>query len=721
MRRQMFAILLAGVGIIGSGGAADVFAADGSADSGEGVTIRGRVELTTTVPLDGTTETSEVAVVADDGTSYPIAPSDAADELHDLAGTDVVVTGTLTGDELLVGTVAALGAPEAALAVGARTAVVILYRFADGGPAAMTPPGKAEQLTFGTGPESLASMLKKESNGQLTLTGDVVSETLPAGWPYAWSDCTTTARAALTSHLAAKYPGYHHYMFNGPAYGCNNAAGVASVGGSGSWYYTTFYPQLLWHEIGHNLGLGHAAALWCEQPGNTEWKAHPVYVAPGCTTGTYGDWHGAMGAGWACGYSTWNKAVVGWNVDRTTVAADATVQVRASDLAPNGAPQAIVVPGAPTQWGGLYYLEWQTSDYPKCKSRKDTGLQIRIVGDPASGSGQVSRLVDGRKESGTAHEDFLPVGRTMRDSITGTSITLDAVDTASGVATVTIKLNTPPLPPPPPPPATTVDVTAGALRVTGGEWHDTLDVHDDAGGVLVTNTNDVVAGAGCISVTTKQARCSGATSIALNAGDGNDNVTFHSALPATVDGGKGYWNNDRFYAGPTRDGPTRILEFNYAHYSARSAPLFLANDGLANDGESGEGDDTDTTAALYGGTGNDHLIGSNNTVYGGPGDDRLEATKKGGGLFGEAGNDTIVGNTGKDGLVGGDGDDYLDGGKNIDSYQGEGGNDTIVAKDGKSEYVDCGDGNDTATADPKPAATYKYGDQPLWQCENVTF
>jgi len=707
-RGRAIAAALAGMSIVAAGGAAT------SAGHARGAgTVRGAVEPVMTMALDGTMRHDGALLVADDRV-YELDGRDHG-TIGALGGSDVIVTGDLDGDAIDVAAIRELTAPVTPAAVGPKRAVVLLYRFVDG-PKPLTTPGRAKQLVFGRGRESVASMWKHESNGQLTLTGEVVSETMPADWPYAWSDCTDAARLAMTNHLVAQHPGYDYYLFNGPVYGCNNIAGQATMPGSLSWYYVKLDASVLWHELGHNLGLHHAGLLYCEQ--RTEWMAPPVFVGPGCTTNEYGDWNNVMGSRGNCAYSAWQRMVAGWTVDKATLTADATVQVRARNLAANGTPQVIVLPGAaPGQYGGSYFLDWRTADYSACKTKRDTGLQIRIAPNPPA-TATLSRIVDANKHGKTVYDMFLPVGETMRDSVTGTAITLDAVDKRSGVATVTVRFNTPPPPPPPPPPPTSVSVIGGQLQVLAGQHIDVLDVRDEAGAVVVTNTNDVIAGSGCASVTSKRARCTGATTVLVDGGLHDDDITVQTALPAEVRGGGG---RDTFRAGPLADGPTRLVGVRYAFYSARTAAVWLSSDGIANDGAPGEGDEIGSTLIVHGGSGPDvFTIVAPITAHGGPGNDTFTGGPNGGGAYGEAGNDTITAGNGNLTLDGGDGDDLLVGGPGHDAFVGGEGNDTLLAKDGISETVYCHGGTDSATVDPDPPGQYVYGDH-LWQCENVTF
>ncbi|MEY2426502.1 MAG: hypothetical protein QOI61_2074, partial [Actinomycetota bacterium] len=89
-------------------------------------------------------------------------------------------------------------------------------------------------------------------------------------------------------------------------------------------------------------------------------------------------------------------------------------------------------------------------------------------------------------------------------------------------------------------------------------------------------------------------------------------------------------------------------------YAGRSAAVTVRLDGVANDGEAGEGDDVRADVEnVTGGNGNDTLVGSAsaNRLDGGPGAD----TVSGGG-----GDDTLIGGSGFDSLDGGDGVDRCD-------------------------------------------------------------
>jgi Ca2+-binding RTX toxin-like protein len=134
-----------------------------------------------------------------------------------------------------------------------------------------------------------------------------------------------------------------------------------------------------------------------------------------------------------------------------------------------------------------------------------------------------------------------------------------------------------------------------------------------------------------------------ATAITVYGGAGNDTLR-GGAGDDTLDGGDG---NDTFTTGAVADGNDTLIGgagSDTADYSARTAPLTISLDDVANDGAVGETDNVGSDIeTLKGGAGDDILIGSSHadTIYGGPGNDTITG---GGGndvLYGDAGNDTF--------------------------------------------------------------------------------
>lgn len=157
----------------------------------------------------------------------------------------------------------------------------------------------------------------------------------------------------------------------------------------------------------------------------------------------------------------------------------------------------------------------------------------------------------------------------------------------------------------------------------------------------------------------------------LNGGDGND-LLFGGNGRDRVNGGAGndqLWGmggDDLLNGGSGADRTSGGAGADTATYAGRAAAVIVRIDGVANDGQAGEGDNVlPDVENLIGGNGNDTLVGSaaNNKIAGG------------------FGNDTIRGLGGHD------------------KMNGEGGNDTIFAADGLADTIDGGAGFDVAFRD----------------------
>lgn len=99
---------------------------------------------------------------------------------------------------------------------------------------------------------------------------------------------------------------------------------------------------------------------------------------------------------------------------------------------------------------------------------------------------------------------------------------------------------------------------------------------------------------------------------------------------------------------------------------------------------------------IYGDAGNDIIIGGNNSdlIYGGKGNDYIYGGDGRNAIYGEAGNDILVGGFDSDRLFGGAGNDYLYGFADDDTIDGGAGNDHIYGGGG-NDRIETGKGNDT--------------------------
>lgn len=139
-----------------------------------------------------------------------------------------------------------------------------------------------------------------------------------------------------------------------------------------------------------------------------------------------------------------------------------------------------------------------------------------------------------------------------------------------------------------------------------------------------------------------------------------------------------------------------------AYYALTADALTITLDGVANDGESGEGDNIATDIEIvFGARGNDAITGSSsdNKIYGMSGDDNLHGGGGNDQIDGSLGDDRMYGEDGNDRLTGSDGNDILSGSTGTDQFTGNGGNDVMYANDGVKEKVTGAAGDDSADTD----------------------
>lgn len=188
----------------------------------------------------------------------------------------------------------------------------------------------------------------------------------------------------------------------------------------------------------------------------------------------------------------------------------------------------------------------------------------------------------------------------------------------------------------------------------------------------------------------------GAGNDTLHGGAGNDQL-FGEDGDDVLDGGAGNDEFDGFIAGLANTGAGADTyiggpgEDRFSYWT-RSAPVSVTLDGIANDGEAGEGDNIHPDVdEVGGGSGDDILIGSDGDDY----------------LWGSDGNDTIRGLGGNDKLQGNDGDDLVDGGPGNDEVGGGCHNDHLIGGPGVDTLLsddNCGDRLKRGTLDVIDAA-----------------
>jgi Ca2+-binding RTX toxin-like protein len=199
----------------------------------------------------------------------------------------------------------------------------------------------------------------------------------------------------------------------------------------------------------------------------------------------------------------------------------------------------------------------------------------------------------------------------------------------------------------------------------------------------------------------------------VNGGSGNDSITTGSGADVITPGsgddfvqpGEG---SNKVIADPTPDGNDTLNlgehSKNVLDYSARTQSLHLAKQVIGAAGEADRIGVTETAIVkVIGGSGDDEFHGDGDQLYGGPGDDNLIGTPDAEVISGGPGDDTIRGGAGDDALYGGNGSDLVKGG---------GGNDRIEEFEGRrpngpggrprsgNDRIYGGKGNDFMLAGP---------------------
>ena len=252
----------------------------------------------------------------------------------------------------------------------------------------------------------------------------------------------------------------------------------------------------------------------------------------------------------------------------------------------------------------------------------------------------------------------------------------------------------------------TVTDVAETETLTGTAGNDVIDVTEINGSVTAT-----------INGTTQQ--FASVQSMTINAGDGNDQVTFTGTMGVTIDGGNG---DDTLTGG---SGPDVIMGGAGNDTITGNAGADILDGGSqvgpgsnANNIDGGSGPDTilggSDIDTINGGLGNDTITSfdGNDNIQGGNGNDVIDSGKGNDTVFGGPANDTIsagpgddtvVGGAGRDVIQGGDGVDDLSGGDAPDDIQGGAGNDTIRGG-GEGDTLNGGRGDDTVIGGNGPDA-----------------
>ncbi|MGJ5633070.1 calcium-binding protein [Nostoc sp. CALU 1950] len=228
--------------------------------------------------------------------------------------------------------------------------------------------------------------------------------------------------------------------------------------------------------------------------------------------------------------------------------------------------------------------------------------------------------------------------------------------------------------------------SAGRTATTGG-WLDSISFTGiDRFNITGTRNADTIDISG--------------TNSTVNAGDGNDTVTFRT-IGFTADGGAG---TDKLVLNLSFQTTGVNITFTPSGITTPGVTTTISNFESISLSNTGSGNDVVNLSATVG-DGSSLNYGSNVSL--GAGNDSIIGGSGRDAFFGEAGNDTLEGGADRDRLEGGDGNDILRGGAGDDNDSsltangrgglfGGAGNDTLDGGDG-NDYLVGGVGNDILT------------------------
>ena len=243
-------------------------------------------------------------------------------------------------------------------------------------------PSVAELTTWGT---SGATYWSTQSGGRIKQSVTVrswVTIAAPSG-----CDLHGILNAALAANGMTTPTGNNHVVVYFPYTATCGWAGMGSVGGGLIWVNGYLLQDVIAHEFGHNLGVGHASTVVCSA--GSVALSFPV---SGCAANEYGDYADVMGGSTFQASGSLNGAFADYlglaNVRTVTAGESVTVQ-----LAPLGNTAGlravrIEIPGT-----GWLYLDYRPAVAPDTRRPGWAGVQAHLMVTNSSGTPS-TRLLD---------------------------------------------------------------------------------------------------------------------------------------------------------------------------------------------------------------------------------------------------------------------------------------------------------------------------------------
>jgi len=315
---------------------------------------------------------------------------------------------------------------------GAQSLVVLPVYWSTGPDAQVTALRELAQST--------ADYWAEQSGGRVTFPSIEARDWVQVAAP---ASCTNQAMLDLYSAAVAAHgvPGptdTRHVAIYFPKTTMCGWAGMASVGGGMVWVNGSPIADVLAHEFGHNLGLGHANTYTCSSAGT---RVALVVPTTACTPVEYHDYSDVMGiamVGKSTGSLNAGLADQLGLTELTDVAGmpNGTVAI---DLAPLGSVddhRALRLAVA----GGELYVDYRPAVGRDARWPAWTGVQVHLVLLDSRGIPN-SYLLNLQPGAGDFVNASMPVGQTW--AVPGTAVTLKVLSTGS-TARVSVTSGTPP-------------------------------------------------------------------------------------------------------------------------------------------------------------------------------------------------------------------------------------------------------------------------------------
>ena len=314
------------------------------------------------------------------------------------------------------------------LAASVSNSLTILPVYWSGSPA----PSTASLQALG---EATAAYWSQQSGGSISTTVTVKPwiDARTASTVAVPTSCSDAAMATLVSQVMAA-SGYTkpsgtqaRVSVYFPYWSSCGWAGLGSVGGMYSWINGYTNTEILAHEFGHNLGLGHANWYDC---GSVPLKL----PATSCSNREYGDTVDVMGSGTLTGKpGNLNSALADWLGLATVVKAQPGKTTTAT-LAPLGSVSAVRAVSVPVS-GGTVYVDFRPNVSPDTRKPAWAGVQVHL--QAMTSYYPTSYLLDMHPDQSFANPT-LGVGESWEVPGTGLKVTVTAVNgTSSATVSVT--------------------------------------------------------------------------------------------------------------------------------------------------------------------------------------------------------------------------------------------------------------------------------------------